>query len=488
MAFLSTTLLVSHMLIFHSREIAEPDFILNDDHLYFKTRVQVPFHPSILNSSMMVGEDSIEGSPTAMVSPYAASRRKGDGLPHALPSVDKQGDSQPLLPVSVHSWIPPDGRCRAQDAAVPGGTLHSHSLVWCPTRNRYLMMICGAGRLCNRLSCIMNHMVAATFLNRTLVFPLEELGLPFDILIDVPRIWRCLGPSTVISLKDFRTLRHGDDHVDVMRFFDGHNPSIAKGISVFQNVTGITIGKSEVVTARQKEQSSIEFFQQFSLDVEVLSVGELFGVSLSKEANAMQHGREPWTTSCKGSILQPHKVIVSVALNFIRTFLGSRYTGVHLRRGDFLKACGRSSCFYPLPQLAKCIRRQLEATKASELLFLATDAQEEEVEELIVLLERDRPPIKVVRLSSPGEGSLEKMPIRHWNRHLTEEQRQVPQVISLVELSICALAGSFFFSNYSTFSREIRRLRTAWRLSTSRDRPICGGEKADWAKGPAWWT
>ncbi|GBG75385.1 hypothetical protein CBR_g20015 [Chara braunii] len=463
--FLSTTLLLCYMLL-DSREIEEPELISHVVRTHFESRVQVRASPPIL----MVGEDSIEGVSAAVASPSAASDRKGDGLPQAPSSIlQERGDSQPLVALSQMSWSLPDGRCRVEDAAAaafPGGELLNQRLVWCPSPNRYLMMICGAGRMGNRLMCIMNYMVVAAFLNRTLVFPLEEVGLPFGALLDVPRIRKCLGPSTVISLKEFRTLRHADDQVDMMRFFGGYNPSIRKGISIFKNATGITIAKSELATARQKEESTVEFFRQFSSDVEVLSVGELFGVRLSTEANAMQHGREPWSTPCNGSVLQPHEAIVSAALNFTRTFLGSLYTSVHLRRGDFLKFCAGRGCFYPIPQLAKCLRRQLEAINASDLLFLATDAEEEEVEELVVLLERGNSLIRVVRLSGAGgESSLEKTPAGNWERSLTEEQRQVPEVVALVELTICAFAKSFLYSRNSTFSREIRRLR-AVRLSS----------------------
>ncbi|GJP55959.1 hypothetical protein CLOM_g14997 [Closterium sp. NIES-68] len=79
-------------------------------------------------------------------------------------------------------------------------------IAWQPQDNRYILMDCHRNQMSNRVRCIKNYLIAAGYLNRTLVVPLHagEIHLNYErrAYFDVNHTRRCYGPRTVISRDD----------------------------------------------------------------------------------------------------------------------------------------------------------------------------------------------------------------------------------------------------------------------------------------------
>ncbi|GBG92528.1 hypothetical protein CBR_g55863 [Chara braunii] len=368
------------------------------------------------------------------------------------------------------------------------------------TPGRYLMMVCGFGKMSNRAICILNHLVAAALLNRTLIFPLYELGYSFHEIFDMSRISKCLGNSSIVTLARYRNQTGDIGNINVMREVATTVPHKFRQIAVerFVRMSGVKVLRVEKWRGKEDGESTQDFFRRLNVDEKIMSIGDGFDVQIGPEARLQIKGYQIWNSVCQGPILQPNHRILKASLGFIRTFLGTRYSSIHLRRSDFMDFCGQNGCYFPINQVADCLVRQLHPSKTqgrSEILFLATDASPEEVSQLQSLMNRPNPgwgsegsmiiTLDGMAVTGRQKPANEKLPWRNWNSALTASQRKNPETRAMLDRTICALGAVFIASRGSTFSNEVRRIRNGWRLHNKLDSVVCKGVKPDW-KQPPW--
>ncbi|GBG59439.1 hypothetical protein CBR_g38464 [Chara braunii] len=361
---------------------------------------------------------------------------------------------------------------------------NERQLQWSPQPDRYLMMVCAYGRLCNRLWCITIQLVAAALMNRTLVFPTKEVDYDYTLLFDIPHINHCLGPNSVISLEDLKKKRNGDANVTMLKAFSNYGPPNSSWVlGGFTQKSGVHFLRDEPATPLSESGNMTNFLKQFNYTDEIISFGEGFIMDFGINYWNSFNGREPWVTNCTGPILRPEPHILKAALAFVRTYLGPKYLSIHWRRSDFATYCRDDRlCFYSIRQAAQCVRRKAIATD-TDIIFVATDAMDYEFALFQRRLETGNRPMIVVRM--PPEVPPQKEGL--WTNELTREQydeKQRGQTLAMLDRVICAMGSTYLWTPHSTFSHEIKRLRTAWKLTGCQDGEICGKDGADVIKAP----
>lgn len=258
-----------------------------------------------------------------------------------------------------------------------------------------------------------------------------------------------------------------------------------------------------------------EFLATFGhLDDRVISLGDLFSSEIS-DAPPL-HRLLSWyhngTTQRKCQlVIRPHDAVIQTAQRFVSQVTGTRFASLHLRRSDFYRDVPepqRGLKYWSIHQVAECISQRLqesplggmdnerggwggggrggeddrgakegregvasEGLGGSQMLFVATDAAESDVNLLQALLtasSRPDRPIALVRLPSMKGAA--------WAKSLSKMSlAQDALAIALVEKLVCSMGSSFFASPRSSFSAHINQMRTAFGVSTCSDQFICEG-------------
>ncbi|EFJ29673.1 hypothetical protein SELMODRAFT_410382 [Selaginella moellendorffii] len=155
-----------------------------------------------------------------------------------------------------------------------------------------------------------------------------------------------------------------------------------------------------------------EFVAKFSCEDEVLGIGDVFYSDVESELVAQIGG--PLQHSCKTIIRLNRLILLTVQSNV-----------------------KNESCFFPIPQAASCISRKIQEAKP-RVIYISTDAAESEITLLQQLLG--------------------------------------PDVVAMLDKTICAMAESFIGTPGSTFTDDIVRLRKEWGSSNSCDGVLCQGQ------------
>ena len=352
---------------------------------------------------------------------------------------------------------------------------------WRPARGRYLVMICTSGQVSNRLVCLRKHMYFAALLNRTLVLPPGSVDYQYDHLLDIAHLQRCLASATnsthvVMTFQEFQVMRGANLHVDELICYM-HDCYFDKEHQTKWEALGFTFGPcrdawvtpktTTTTTTTPRRESREEIVARFGggEEQDVIAVGDLF------YADVEDSGGFEVASQCRGMV-RPHRSIATAAERFVQTYLGGNFVAVHFRRHGFLVFCNRQvpgpSCFYPIPQAARCIERAVRAAAAADVVFLSTDAPESEATALVAALARRG--VDVVRRSAAHE------PLAKWDAplwRLAPNREAEPGVMALVDQTICALAATFIGTRSSSFSAHIQHLRHDMLTASTCDAPIC---------------
>ncbi|CAI5472072.1 unnamed protein product [Closterium sp. Yama58-4] len=144
-----------------------------------------------------------------------------------------------------------------------------------------------------------------------------------------------------------------------------------------------------------------------------------------------------------------------------------RYLAVHWRRGDLLLLYQKVLAFLTAENAGRCIAERMVRSGNISTVFLATDADEQEVRQLERVIRGLLPGVEIVQLPEELTGQawakvLE--PVRFQNQALLR---------AMLDKAVCALADVFMGTPRSSFSTDIERLRTGFRISTCEDEYIC---------------
>ncbi|CAI7900663.1 unnamed protein product, partial [Closterium sp. NIES-53] len=277
----------------------------------------------------------------------------------------------------------------ANDTMPRVGTIH-----WNPKPQRYLIALCSGGQLSNRLACLRQSMLDAALMNRTLVIPTQGIDYDYEALLDLGAFDECMGRGRVITFSAYNASVRG--RVRVGRYichvhvYQTDQACDSLRLS-YEARLHASFAKHEIARKRTPspwfKYPTAEFLRKFHGDHHVIAFANMFGVG-GRELRF--HGRAPLVVrpECRG-LLQPSRAIQEAAVGFINTFLGSRFIAIHLRRGDFFHHCihGDGShravpCFHPIHQLARCLHSRLQALPGAAMVFVASNAGEEEMRAL----------------------------------------------------------------------------------------------------------
>ena len=355
-------------------------------------------------------------------------------------------------------------KLRAEEIARP-----AEEVAWRLNEGRFLIMLCNSGQVTNHLICLQKHMLFGALLNRTLVLPHESLDYKYAHLLDIAHIKKCLGDNRVISFEEFEErTRNKSLHINKLIcympncYFDSDHQAKWKTL-------GFTFGDrqdawpSDDLKATSFPNSHIlahEILTRFSCEDEVIAVGDLYYANLPDIESL------PVSHKCR-NLVQPHPLIVLTAQRFVQTYMGSNFLSLHFRRHGFLVFCNRQSpsCFYPVPQVARCIQKQLQRSNTT-IIFMSTDASESEITELKALVSA---PLVMRTMSHEPEAKWDAL---LWRKGLESD----PAVMSMLDKAIAAMGVVFIGTRGSTFSDDIQRMRNEWGSAATCDGNICDEE------------
>lgn len=355
-------------------------------------------------------------------------------------------------------------KLRAEEIARP-----AEEVAWRLNEGRFLIMLCNSGQVTNHLICLQKHMLFGALLNRTLVLPHESLDYKYAHLLDIAHIKKCLGDNRVISFEEFEErTRNKSLHINKLIcympncYFDSDHQAKWETL-------GFTFGDrqdawpSDDLKATSFPNSHIlahEILTRFSCEDEVIAVGDLYYANLPDIESL------PVSHKCR-NLVQPHPLIVLTAQRFVQTYMGSNFLSLHFRRHGFLVFCNRQSpsCFYPVPQVARCIQKQLQRSNTT-IIFMSTDASESEITELKALVSA---PLVMRTMSHEPEAKWDAL---LWRKGLESD----PAVMSMLDKAIAAMGVVFIGTRGSTFSDDIQRMRNEWGSAATCDGNICDEE------------
>ncbi|XP_020590184.1 uncharacterized protein LOC110031360 [Phalaenopsis equestris] len=360
--------------------------------------------------------------------------------------------------------------CRKVDRSAERRTIE-----WKPKKDRFLFAICMSGQISNHLICLEKHMFFAALLGRVLVFPSHKVDYDYSQILDINHINQCLGREVVLSYDDFVMKMKNKLKIDRLMCYIANPPCYLdeEHIKRLKNL-GISLGKIEAAWPEdaelkvQKKRTVADIMPKFSSNDEVIAIGDMFYADVEQEW-VMQSGG-PIDHKCK-VLIQPNRLILLTAQRFVQTFLGSNFIALHFRRHGFLKFCNvkKESCFYPIPQAAKCILRVVERANAP-VIYLSTDAAESETDLLQSLVVLDSKPIPLVK--QPSHTSVEKWDALLYRNHIGGD----PQVEAMLDKTISAMSTVFIGASGSTFTEDILRLRRGWGVASQCDEYLCNDE------------
>ncbi|XP_031498406.1 O-fucosyltransferase 36-like [Nymphaea colorata] len=397
--------------------------------------------------------------------------RINEEIQHTLLSSHVSGNESEFLEYASPDFDVNGGnminRCRKVDYPANLKTIE-----WKPDPKKFLLAICISGQMSNHLICLEKHMFFAALLGRTLVFPSSKIDYQYERVLDINHINDCFGGKVVLTFEEFAEKRKGRLHIDRFICYISNPPCYMDEdhIKKLERV-GISMGKPTAAWPKDSEENrrADDIVGKFSCADEVLAVGDLFYAKVEEEW-VMQTGG-PIKHKCK-SVIQPNRLIILTAQRFIQTFLGENFIALHFRRHGFLKFCNakKESCFFPIPQAAKCILQNVEKTNAP-VIYLSTDAAESETNLLQSLIVLDGNVVPLVK--RPSHTSVEKWDALLYRNHLGSDD----QVEAMLDKTICAMSSVFIGASGSTFTEDILRLRKDWRSASVCDEYLCQGRR-----------
>lgn len=331
-----------------------------------------------------------------------------------------------------------------------------------------MVLICDSGQVTNHLICLRKHMYIAALLNRTLVLPPRTLDYQYEHLLDIAHLQHCLGNSTIIPFEAFRHENNHQLHIDKLVcfmpncYFDQEHQTRWEAL-------GFTFGPRQDVGQPRRRDAVRARLAAAGADAEaVIAMGDLFYAEVEDSDDfALTH-------QCS-LLVRPHPSIVVAAQRFVQTYLGSNFLAVHFRRHGFLVFCNRwtlgPSCFYPIPQAARCIEAKV-CQVGADVVFFSMDAAESEVEVLVAALHQRR--VFVMRRTATHE-ALAKWDAVLWRQAGREAEEGV---MAMVDKAICSLAVVFLGTRDSSFSAHIQSMRLTMATASSCDAPLCHDQGA----------
>lgn len=231
--------------------------------------------------------------------------------------------------------------------------VRNRTIEWKPKPNRYLFAICVSGQMSNHLICLQKHMFFAALLDRVLVFPSAKFDYQYDRVIDIEYINECFGRKVVISYEEFEERRKNRLHIDRFICYIVNPPCYTDEDHIKKlKLLGLSMGKIESAWPEDakvdepKKRMVGDVLPKFSSDDEVIAIGDVFYANVEEEW-VMQPGG-PLAHKCK-TVIQPSRLIVLTAQQFVQTFLGGNFVALHFRRHGFLKFWYASLFLSPFP-------------------------------------------------------------------------------------------------------------------------------------------
>lgn len=353
----------------------------------------------------------------------------------------------------------------------PGSRTRAVGIQWQPRRDRHLVLICDSGQITNHLICLRKHMYIAALLNRTLVLPPRTLDYQYEHLLDIAHLQHCLGKSTIISFEAFRHENNHQLHIDKLVCFMP-NCYFDQERQTRWEALGFTFGPRQDARQPRRRDAVLARLAAAGADADaVIAVGDLFYAEVEDSDDfALTH-----QCSLQLGLVRPHPSIVLAAQRFVQTYLGSNFLAVHFRRHGFLVFCNKRtpgpSCFYPIPQAARCIEAKVREVGA-DVVFLSTDAAGSEVEALVAALHQRG--VLVVRRTASHE-ALAKWDAVLWRQAGREAEEGV---MAMVDKAICSLAVVFLGTRDSSFSAHIQSMRLTMATASFCDAPLCHDQGA----------
>ncbi|XP_057535694.1 O-fucosyltransferase 36-like [Amaranthus tricolor] len=348
------------------------------------------------------------------------------------------------------------------------------TIEWNPSPDKYLLAICLSGQMSNHLVCLEKHIFFAAVLGRVLVIPSHKVDYEFSRVLDIEHINKCIGRKVVVTFEDFMEVKKKDLHVDkfICYFSNPQKCYVDEDHVKKLKSLGLSVPKLESPweedVKKPKKRTIEDVKAKFSSDEGVIAIGDVFFADVENEW-VMQPGG-PIAHQCK-TLIEPSRLILITAQRFIQTFLGKDFVALHFRRHGWLKFCNAKnpSCFFSIPQAAKCIERVV-ARANTPVIYLSTDAADSETGLLQALVLNDGKPVPLVQ--RPARNSAEKWDALLY-RHGLEGDSQVE---AMLDKTICAMSSVFIGSAGSTFTEDILRLRKGWGTLSVCDEYICQGE------------
>lgn len=363
----------------------------------------------------------------------------------------------------------------------------SLQLDWNPTPGKYLLAICPMGQMSNRIMCFQLYLGMAALINRTLIVPMTDLGseTQYNIrtVFDVPHARKCLGERTVLTVKEYLSLENTKKiRVKVHCLWPG-------GFKV--GACGYKKGRLQVqkrdprieVLGRNKagvipsNPSLSQFLAAYgNLKDPVVSFGDVLYIGFQQLTFLKNRPNGPLKIldpSCK-LIIQANSFLQEIANTIVRDKIGTRFLGIHLRRGDFMSFCEdkKDSCFKPLSQIAACIAAKLNnlGTEIDKIYF----AHNAERNEILYLQNA------ILAQTQGRYTTLELKDVLDFNGPLGHQKvLKKPETIAVLDKMIVARSRVFLGTLHSTFTVDIARMRGGWGTASCLDGTVCDEEGTD---------
>ncbi|CAI5482485.1 unnamed protein product [Closterium sp. Yama58-4] len=368
-------------------------------------------------------------------------------------------------------------------------------IAWEPQPGKYVLMDCYRNQMSNRVRCMNKYLLAAGYLNRTLVVPLhaDEISRNYErrAYFDLNHTRRCYGPRTVISRDELLELEKGaggsDTHMPNYTSI-GFSPNLTWTSGGFLSSHAVNITDFRLVDSMLRPEARLITFDDLG--------SAILDASMQANGSRMNNLELPFIRSpgCPNPLaIQPHPAILEAADAFVRTKVlqglprewevknGSsnsssgegeggrlafgRYMAVHWRRTDLIK----NYAHLTVEQTGSCVARKMIRSGNLTTLFLATDTNDEEVKQLEQVIRASIPNLRLVRqpTSLAGEGWAAVLAQAHFT-HMTTVQ-------AVLDKAICVMADVFLGTDASSFTADINRIRAGLRYQECDDTSICHG-------------
>ncbi|CAI5978789.1 unnamed protein product [Closterium sp. NIES-64] len=144
-----------------------------------------------------------------------------------------------------------------------------------------------------------------------------------------------------------------------------------------------------------------------------------------------------------------------------------QYLAVHWRRGDLLSFYPQLREFLTVENSGRCIAERMAQLGNISVVFLASNADKQEVGQLKRVIWGHLPGVEIVQLPEELTG-------QPWAKVLEPFRFQNQALLKVfLDKAVCALADVFLGTVKSSFSVDIQRLRTGFKISTCQDEYVC---------------